>query len=142
MGKIERILKELTVEHTDLLKKIKDFQERLESDFSDELIDEILKFLDEELEEHARKEEEDLVDAIEEADATFDSGALIFGHQTLVDAIDDFKTAVDEYRKGKSSQKDVVKYADRVFTLIKDHFIEEEHFLFPDILKLDLERFE
>lgn len=115
MGKIERILKELTVEHTDLLKKIKDFQERLESDFSDELIDEILKFLDEELEEHARKEEEDLVDAIEEADATFDSGALIFGHQTLVDAIDDFKTAVDEYRKGKSSQKDVVKYADRVY---------------------------
>ncbi|WP_457621190.1 hemerythrin domain-containing protein [Persephonella sp.] len=142
MGKIEKILKELTVEHTHLLKKIKEFQERLENDFSDELIDEILKFIDEELEEHARKEEEDLVDAIEEADANFDSGALIFGHQTLVDGIEDFKTVVEEYRKGKSSQKDVVKYADRVFTLIKDHFIEEEHFLFPDILKLDLERFE
>ncbi len=142
MGKIERILKELTVEHTDLLKKIKGFQERLENDFSDKLLDDILQFIDNELEEHARKEEEDLVDAIEEADATFDSGALIFGHQTLVDAIEDLKTAVEEYKKGKTSQKEVVKYADRVFTLIKDHFIEEEHFLFPDILKLDLERFE
>ncbi|WP_457642274.1 hypothetical protein [Persephonella sp.] len=142
MGKIERILKELTVEHTEFLNKIKNFQEKLENDFSEELLEEILEFIEKDIEEHARKEEEDLVDAIEEADKNFDSDALIFGHQTLNDAVDDLKSVIDEFKIGKTSQKEVVKYAERLFTLIKDHFIEEEHFLFPDILKLELERFE
>ncbi|WP_456400059.1 hemerythrin domain-containing protein [Persephonella sp.] len=139
MGKIERLLKELTTEHKEFLNKMKEFQERLEKEFSEETVEEIIKFLDEDIERHAKKEEEDLVDAIEEADANFDSGALIFGHQTLNDGIDDLKTAFEEYKNGKADEKEVIKYIDRVFILLKDHFVEEEHYLFPDILKLDLE---
>jgi len=145
--KVKEILNRLTEEHVVYLKQVEDFERRLDTEFSPELIDEILKFIDEKIAEHARVEEEDLDIALQEAGITdFDIDALNFGHQTLEEIIEHLKYLVEQYKKGvttyqgKDIQKEIITR--EFFTTLKDHFTEEEHFFFPDILKYDLERFE
>jgi len=147
--KVKEILNRLTQEHVIYLKQVEEFEKRLDEGFSEELIDEIIRFIDEKIAEHARVEEEDLDIALQEAGITdFDIDALNFGHQTLDEIVEHLKYLVQLYRKGETTyqgkdiKKEIVKTAREFFTTLKDHFTEEEHFFFPDILKYDLERFE
>jgi len=139
MGKLEQLIKELTVEHTEQLKKIEDFKKRLDKEFSVELVEEILNFFKTEVENHAIKEEEDLINEIEKVAPDFDTEAIVFGHNTLREAIEDLEATLEEYKKGKSTEAKVKKFANQLFTILKDHFVEEENFLFPDLKKYDIE---
>jgi len=147
--KVKKILSQLTEEHTIYLKKTEEFDKRLDGEFSEKLLDEILSFIQNEIGEHARIEEEDLDIALQEAGITdFDIDALNFGHQTLDDIAQHFEYLVGLYKKGerkyrgKDLEEEIKKSAREFFYTLKDHFTEEEHFFFPDILKYDLERFE
>ncbi|RMD45266.1 MAG: hemerythrin domain-containing protein [Aquificota bacterium] len=139
MGKLEQLIKELTIEHTEQLKKVEDFKKRLDKEFSVELVEEILNFFKTEVENHAIKEEEDLINEIEKVAPEFDTEAIVFGHNTLREAIEDLEATLDEYKKGKASEEKVKKFANQLFTILKDHFVEEENFLFPDLKKYDIE---
>ena len=148
--KVKEILNKLTEEHVVYLKQVEEFEKKLdEENFSIQLIDDIIKFIDEQISEHARVEEEDLDVALKEAGITdFDIDALNFGHQTLDEIIQHLKYLTDKYKKGvqtyqgKDIRDEIKKTAKEFFTTLKDHFTEEEHFFFPEILKYDLERFE
>jgi len=149
LEKVKEILTKLTQEHVIYLKQVEEFERKLDTQFSPELIDEILSFIDEKIIEHARVEEEDLDIALQEAGITdFDIDALNFGHQTLDGIIEHLKYLNSLYKKGKTVyqgkdiNKEIIKTSREFFTTLKDHFTEEEHFFFPDILKYDLERFE
>ncbi len=139
MGKLEQLIKELTIEHTEQLKKVEDFKKRLDKEFSVELVEEILNFFKTEVENHAIKEEEDLINEIEKVAPEFDTEAIVFGHNTLREAIEDLEATLDEHKKGKASEEKVKKFANQLFTILKDHFVEEENFLFPDLKKYDIE---
>jgi len=65
MSRLEELITELTKEHTQQLKKVEEFKKKLEEDFSPELVEEIIRFFKTEVEEHALKEEEDLINEIE-----------------------------------------------------------------------------
>ncbi len=147
--KVKEILNKLTQEHKLLLKKSEELEKELEENFSPETIDKIIKFIDEDVGEHARVEEEDLDEALEEAGITeFDIEALNFGHRTLDEIADHIKYVASLYKEGKNEylgkdiKKELIKSVKLFFSTLKDHFTEEEHFFFPDILKYDLERFE
>ncbi|WP_457639287.1 hypothetical protein [Persephonella sp.] len=147
--KVKQILTKLTQEHVEYLKKVEEFERKLETEFSPELVDQILQFIDNDIAEHARVEEEDLDEALKEAGITdFDIEALNFGHQTLDEIVEHLKFLVDKYRVGEATylgkdlKKEIIKTAKEFFTTLKDHFTEEEDFFFPDILKYDIERFE
>ncbi|WP_457642912.1 hypothetical protein [Persephonella sp.] len=147
--KVKQILTKLTQEHVEYLKKVEEFERKLETEFSPELVDQILQFIDNDIAEHARVEEEDLDEALKEAGITdFDIEALNFGHQTLDEIVEHLKFLVDKYRAGEATylgkdlKKEIIKTAKEFFTTLKDHFTEEEDFFFPDILKYDIERFE
>ncbi len=139
MSRLEQLITELTTEHTEQLKKVEDFKKRMEEGLTDELIEEILNFLKTEVENHALKEEEDLINEIEKVAPDFDTEAIIFGHNTLREAIEDLKATYEEYKKGKASEEKLKKFINQVFIILKDHFIEEENFLFPDLKKYDIE---
>lgn len=147
--KVKTILNQLTHEHKILLKKSEELEKELEQNFSTETIDKVLKFIEEDVGEHARIEEEDLDEAIEEAGITeFDIEALNFGHRTLDEIAEHIKYVASLYKEGKKEymgkdiKTELIKSVKLFFSTLKDHFTEEEHFFFPDILKYDLERFE
>ncbi|NPA53927.1 MAG: hypothetical protein GXO21_04595 [Aquificae bacterium] len=139
MSRLEELIKELTVEHTEHLKKVEEFKKQLDKNFSPELVEEILEFFKTEVENHAIKEEEDLVEEIEKVAPDFDTEAIVFGHNTLREAIEDLETTFEEYKKGKASEEKIKKFANQLFIILKDHFVEEENFLFPDLKKYDIE---
>ncbi len=139
MSRLEELIKELTVEHTEHLKKIEEFKRQLDEKFSPELVEEILEFFKTEVENHAIKEEEELVEEIEKVAPDFDTEAIVFGHNTLREAIEDLEATLEEYKKGKASEEKVKKFANQLFIILKDHFVEEENFLFPDLKKYDIE---
>ncbi len=139
MSRLEELIKELTVEHTEHLKKVEEFKKRLEKEFSPELIEEILNFFKTEVENHAIKEEEELVEEIEKVAPDFDTEAIVFGHNTLREAIEDLEETLKEYKQGKASEEKVKKFANQLFIILKDHFVEEENFLFPDLKRYDIE---
>jgi len=136
---LNELIEHLIDEHQQYLKKMKDFQKRLEEDFSNELVEEIIEFLEKDIEDHAEKEENDLVNAILKVNPDYDEEAIIFGHNTIREAVQDLKDTYEELKQGKATQKDIIKYANRAFTIVKDHFLEEENFLFPDIRRMEKE---
>ena len=136
---LEKLIEHLIEEHQDYLKKIKNFQEQLEKNFSEELVQDILKFLKEDIEEHAEKEENELVNEILKINPDYDEEAIIFGHNTIREAVQDLEDTYYEFKKGKAKKEDIIKYANKAFTIVKDHFLEEENFLFPDIRRLEKE---
>ncbi len=147
--KVKEILSQLTKEHTILLKKAEEIEEQLQNNFSQEAVEQAIKFIKEDIGEHARVEEEDLDEALQEAGITdFDIEALNFGHRTLDEIAEHFEYLVELYKKGekeyrgKDIKEEIIKTFHEFFQTLKDHFVEEEHFFFPDILKYDLERFE
>jgi hemerythrin-like domain-containing protein len=136
---VEELIEHLIDEHQQYLKKIKDFQKRLEEDFSNELVEEIIEFLEKDIEDHAEKEENQLVEAILKINPDYDEEAIIFGHNTIREAVQDLKDTYEELKQGKAKKEDIIKYANRAFTIVKDHFLEEENFLFPDIRRMEKE---
>jgi hemerythrin-like domain-containing protein len=147
-SKVRKILSYLTQDHRRLLDLANGLEKDLEENFSDEVIEKIIQFIDEDVEKHSKIEEIDLDEALREARIDFDIEALNFGHQTLNDIADHFKYLVELYKKGESKylnrdlRSEIVKTFKEYSQTLKDHFIEEENFFFPDILKYDLERFE
>lgn len=147
--KVKEILNKLTHEHKVYLKKLEQLEERIEENFSEEVLDEVLRFIKTDILEHARVEEEDLDRALIEAGVKdFDIDALNFGHRTLDEILEHLEYLTDLYKKGERSymgkdlKSEIVKTVKLFFSTLRDHFTEEEHFFFPDILKYDLERFE
>ncbi len=139
MSKIEKLIQELTIEHTEQLKKVEEFKKKLNENFSAELVEDIINFFKTEVENHAIKEEDELVEEIEKVAPEFDTEAIVFGHNTLREAIEYLEDTLNEYKKGKAKEEDVKKYANQLFAILKDHFVEEENFLFPELKKYDIE---
>jgi hemerythrin-like domain-containing protein len=136
---INELIEHLIDEHQIYNKKMKEFQKQLEQNFSNKLVEEIIHFLEKDIEDHAEKEENDLVNAILKVNPDYDEEAIIFGHNTIREAVEDLKGAYEDFQKGKATKEDIIKYANKAFTIIKDHFLEEENFLFPDIRRIEKE---
>jgi len=136
---LNELIEHLIDEHQIYNKKMRDFQKQLEENFSNELVEEIINFLEKDIEEHAEKEENDLVDAILKVNPDYDEEAIIFGHNTIREAVQDLKDTYEEFKQGKAKKEDIIKYANKAFTIVKDHFLEEENFLFPDIRRMEKE---
>ena len=136
---LNELIEHLIDEHQAYNKKIKEFQKALEENFSNELVEEIINFLEKDIEEHAEKEENDLVEAILKRNPDYDEEAIIFGHNTIREAVQDLKDTYEEFKQGKAKKEDIIKYANKAFTIVKDHFLEEENFLFPDIRRMEKE---
>ncbi len=136
---LNELIEHLIDEHQVYNKKMREFQKALEQNFSNELVEEIINFLEKDIEEHAEKEENDLVDAILKKNPDYDEEAIIFGHNTIREAVQDLKDTYEEFKQGKAKKEDIIKYANKAFTIVKDHFLEEENFLFPDIRRMEKE---
>ena len=145
---IKNLLSELTEEHKILLKEGEEIKNLLENDLNDNIVLRLEDFL-KKVNRHAQIEENDLDKALQEAGITdFDIEALNFGHRTLDEIAEHLEYLVALYKKGerqyrgKDLQNEIIKTFHEYAQTLKDHFTEEEHFFFPDILKHDLERFE
>ncbi len=136
---LNELIEHLIEEHQIYNKKMKEFQKQLEENFSEELVEEIINFLEKDIEDHAEKEENDLVDEILKRNPDYDEEAIIFGHNTIREAVQDLKDTFEEFKQGKATKEDIIKYANKAFTIVKDHFLEEENFLFPDIRRMEKE---
>ncbi len=136
---LNELIEHLIDEHQIYNKKMKDYLKQLEENFSEGLVEEIINFLEKDIEEHAEKEENDLVNAILKVNPDYDEEAIIFGHNTIREAVEDLKDTYEEYKQGKAKKEDIIKYASKAFTIVKDHFLEEENFLFPDIRRMEKE---
>ncbi len=136
---LNELIEHLIDEHQAYNQKMKEFQKALEENFSNELVEEIINFLEKDIEEHAEKEENDLVEAILKRNPDYDEEAIIFGHNTIREAVQDLKDTYEEFKQGKAKKEDIIKYANKAFTIVKDHFLEEENFLFPDIRRMEKE---
>ncbi len=130
---IRNLIEELIEEHQNHIQKMKDFEKRLESDFSEEVLEDILKFLETDIQEHARKEEENLNEEVEGKFPDFDSQAIKFAHDVIDEAIEDLKWEIS--LNDKKNHDKVIKQIKKIFSMIKDHFLEEENFLFPNVYK-------
>ncbi len=149
LKKVKEILNQLTHEHVIFLKKTEELKEKLDNQFSEDVLNELMEFIKKDVSEHARVEEEDLEKALEEAGITdFDIEALNFGHRTLDEIAEHLEYLIELYKKGERKymgrdlQSEIIKTAKEYFNTLKDHFTEEEDFFFPDILKYEMERFE
>ncbi len=130
---IRNLIEELIEEHQNYIQKMKDFEKRLESDFSEEVLEDILKFLETDIQEHAQKEEENLNEEVEGKFPDFDSQAIKFAHDVIDEAIEDLKWEIS--LNDKKNHDKVIKQIKKIFSMIKDHFLEEENFLFPNVYK-------
>jgi len=136
---LKSILEELKEEHEDYINKINKWRKDLRYNFNEKLIENIISFLENEIQKHAEKEEENLTEEIESFYPEFDAEAIIFAHDVLDEAIEDVKDYYEKYKKDKKYKDKLIKSIEKVFTMIKDHFMEEENFLFPNIYKEEKE---
>jgi len=146
--KVREMLSFLTTEHRRLLDEVVKLEEELEKNVSQDILNAILDFINVEIEKHSQLEEVDLDNLLQEAGIDFDIDALNFGHQTLNEIGEHLEYLINLYKEGKKDyrgrdlSKEIIKTFKEYSTTLKDHFLEEENFFFPDILKYDLERFE
>lgn len=97
-------------------------QERLRT------LHEIVEFLDRDIELHARKEDEAYFPALE----PYHSTVLMYeAHELIREETTSFKTALRAWEKGEVDYSKVRSSLERVFTLLQDHFGEEELVYFP-----------
>ncbi|RMD45795.1 MAG: hypothetical protein D6834_03300 [Aquificota bacterium] len=132
-------LEKLKKEHEDYINKINKWKKDLRYNFNEELVKDIILFLENEIQRHAEKEEENLTEEIEKIYPDFDAQAIVFAHDVLDEAIEDVKDYYEKYKKDKEYKNKLIKSIEKVFTMIKDHFMEEENFLFPNIYKEEKE---
>ncbi len=132
-------LEKLKKEHEDYINKINKWKKDLRYNFNEELVKDIILFLENEIQRHAEKEEENLTEEIEKIYTDFDAQAIVFAHDVLDEAIEDVKDYYEKYKKDKEYKNKLIKSIEKVFTMIKDHFMEEENFLFPNIYKEEKE---
>jgi len=136
---LKSIVEELKEEHEDYINKINKWRKDLRYNFNEKLIGNIISFLENEIQKHADKEEENLTEEIESFYPEFDAEAIIFAHDVLDETIEDVKDYYEKYKKDKKYKDKLIKSIEKVFTMIKDHFMEEENFLFPNIYKEEKE---
>ncbi len=111
------------------------WRKQLKNSINDELINEIIYFLENDIQKHAEKEEENLNEDIEQIYEDFDSEAIVFAHDVIDEAVDDVINYYQKYKKDKKYKEKLIKSIEKVFTMLKDHFLEEENFLFPNVYK-------
>jgi iron-sulfur cluster repair protein YtfE (RIC family) len=146
--KVRELLSYLTKEHKVLLEKANQLEKDLEKEVNLENVNKALDFINIDIEKHSKMEEIDLDKALQEAGIDFDIEALNFGHQTLNEIGEHFEYLADLFKKGETTymNRDIKSELQKTFKeysqTLKDHFLEEENFFFPDILKYDIERFE
>ena len=136
---IEKLLEELIEEHQQYNKQMKQFLKDLEDNFSLEKVEEIINFLEKDIEDHAKKEEDVLIPEVLKFDKDYDDEAIIFGHNTIREATQDVIDTFEDFKKGKATKEDILKFTKKAFNIVKDHFAEEENFLFPNIRKSEKE---
>ena len=136
---VEKLLEELIEEHQLYNRKMKQFLKELEENFSSEKVEEVINFLEKDIEDHAKKEEDILIPEVLKFDENYDDEAIIFGHNTIREATQDVIDTYEDFKKGKATKDDIIKFTKKAFNIVKDHFAEEENFLFPDIRKSEKE---
>ena len=136
---LKSFIEELKQEHQDYIQKMDSWKRQLRISINDELIKEIIQFLKNNIQDHAEKEEEKLNEEIEKIYNDFDSEAIVFAHDVIDEAIDDVVNYYEKYKKDKKYEEKLKKSIEKVFTMLKDHFLEEENFLFPNVYKEEKE---
>lgn len=132
---LKSLIEELKQEHQDYIQKMDFWRKQLKNSINDELINEIIYFLENDIQKHAEKEEENLNEDIEQIYEDFDSEAIVFAHDVIDEAVDDVINYYQKYKKDKKYKEKLIKSIEKVFTMLKDHFLEEENFLFPNVYK-------
>ena len=132
---IAEFIEELKQEHQDYIYQMNQWLKQLKKEFSNEKVEKIIEFLDKEIQNHANKEEKNLNEDIEKKYTDFDSSAIEFAHDVIDEAIEDVKDYYKKYKENKISTEKVIKAIEKVFTMLRDHFMEEENFLFQIYIK-------
>ncbi|RMA93344.1 hemerythrin domain-containing protein [Hydrogenothermus marinus] len=136
---LKDFIENLKNEHQEYIQKMENWKKLLHFKFNEDLLEKIINFLKEDIQNHAEKEEERLNQKIEEKYPDFDSQAIIFAHDVLDEAIEDVIYYYEKYKKNKKYKDRLVNSIEKVFTMLKDHFMEEENFLFPNVYKEEKE---
>lgn len=92
------------------------------------IFSEIVTFLDNDVEFHARKEDEAYFPALEPHHSTV---LMYEAHDLIREEADTFKAVLERWRRGEAPFSKVQGALERVFTLLNDHFAEEELVYFP-----------
>jgi len=92
------------------------------------VLHEIASFLDNDVEAHARKEDEAYFPALEPYHPTV---LMYEAHDLIRQEAESFKLAVKQWERGEAPFGKVQSALERVFTLLRDHFGEEELVYFP-----------
>ena len=114
MEKVRELIEELVEEHRRILKDL----EIVEKDMGRN-IRELIRLMEEEVEEHARREETELKEL---ASDRFDFYVLEFAHERVREALEELKESPG------------IESARRAIGILKSHFMEEENIYFPEIL--------
>ncbi len=93
-----------------------------------QILHEIVAFLDTDVELHARKEDEVYFPALEPYHATV---LMYEAHELIREEVASFKSALRQWEEGEVPFSKVQAALERVFTLLHDHFGEEELVYFP-----------
>lgn len=121
----------LIEEHERFKAKMADWKKALDGSGEQErlrTLREIVGFLDYDVELHARKEDEVYFPALE----PYRSTVLMYeAHELIREEAASFKAALKAWEKGEVNYNKVRSSLERVFTLLHDHFGEEELVYFP-----------
>jgi len=131
VGEMSPATLHLIDEHEQFRAKMAAWQKALaEADYAlrRQILHEIVAFLDADVELHARKEDEVYFPALEPYHATL---LMYEAHDLIRQEVSSFKTALEQWEKGKVPFGKVQAALERVFTLLHDHFGEEELVYFP-----------
>ncbi|MFN3421564.1 MAG: hemerythrin domain-containing protein [Armatimonadota bacterium] len=99
-----------------------------QSDEQQNILSEIVAFLDNDVEFHARKEDEAYFPALEPYHSTM---LMYEAHNLIREESAAFKAALERWKRGEVPFSKVQNALERVFTLLNDHFGEEELVYFP-----------
>jgi len=133
----DKEIEELIAEHKEILSKIKEFENKLKDSDIIQLSEEVINFFKNEVENHAKKEDEDFLVKVLSVLPDYDAEAFSFAHNTIREGVEDLEITLEEVKNSKKPKSELIRYLNRVFTLLKDHFLEEENFFFPDIRKTE-----
>lgn len=136
---LKSFIEELVQEHKDYIQRMELWKKQLSKNINEQLLNDIIQFLKNDIQKHAEKEEEKLNEDLEKIYEDFDSQAIAFAHDMIDEAIDDVLNYYEKYKKDKKYEEKLKKGIEKVFTMLKDHFSEEENFLFPNIYKEEKE---
>lgn len=131
IGEMSPATLHLIDEHEKFRAKMASWQKAIENADDErrkKILREIVAFLDGEVECHARKEDEVYFPALEPYHSTL---LMYEAHELIRQETESFKSAFRRWEQGKVPFSKVQSALERVFTLLNDHFGEEELVYFP-----------